>query len=352
MRLSADAAGISEAAVLLMDGQVVAMPTETVYGLAAVATDTAAVAKIFAAKERPTFDPLIVHCRDAKDAFHYASEVPDVAARLAQAFWPGPMTLVLPKHADGPCAIDDLVTAGLSTVALRVPSHPVARDVLMRVNAPLAAPSANRFGHISPTSADHVLADLNGRIAAVLDGGETTLGLESTIVACVGDQVRVLRQGMVTSENIVAIDTGNAVVISDVAGDAAGAQPDGLENAPKAPGMMGRHYAPRKPMMFVQHGVQPDASQVSLLGQYALLGVQLDRCDPQLRSAADSQIDLSTTGDLVEAAARLFMSLRQLEAGQAQAIVALGVPNQGLGRAINDRLRRASHRNDTHASPS
>ena len=288
---------IDEAARLIAAGWPVAVPTETVYGLAADATSGAAVARIYEAKGRPSFNPLIVHVPDL-DAARRIAHFDPMAERLAAAHWPGPLTLVLPLREEA--GIASLVTAGLSTVALRVPAHPAMRALLEAAGRPLAAPSANASGRISPTRAEHVLASLGGRIALVLDGGPTALGLESTIVAVNGEGLRLLRPG--------PIDLGLAPTT-----------PGRIE----APGQLASHYAPAKP-------VRLDATEAA--ADEWLIGF----------GEVTGDASLSPSGDLVEAAARLFDALHQAEAASRARIAVAPIPETGLGAAINDRLRRAA----------
>jgi L-threonylcarbamoyladenylate synthase len=315
-RLSADSAGVARAADVLRAGGVVAFPTETVYGLGADATNAPAVAGIYEAKDRPRFNPLIAHVATTDAAEAQGSFDADARA-LAQAFWPGPLTLVVPV-ATG-CTVSDLARAGLDTVGLRVPSHPLGRDLLARVARPVAAPSANRSGRVSPTSAEHVLADLDGRIDAVLDGGPTQVGVESTIVACLGGAPRLLRSGGVTREAIARI-LGRPVAAAEAGGD-----------APIAPGMLASHYAPRARVRLDANAIAP--------GEAALcFGPTL----PAHAERAIALVNLSERGDLAEAAANLFGALRALDASGAAAIAVAPIPAHGLGEAINDRLRRAA----------
>ncbi|WP_375462844.1 L-threonylcarbamoyladenylate synthase [uncultured Methylobacterium sp.] len=316
-RLAADAAGVAEAARLLRAGDLVAFPTETVYGLGGDATDPAAVAKIFAAKARPRLNPLIAHLPDRAAALDRGA-FDDHAQRLAAAFWPGPLTLVVPATVrTDVCA---LARAGLSSVALRVPASGLARDLLAQVGRPVAGPSANASGRLSPTSADHVLADLAGRIAAVLDGGDAPVGVESTVVACLGGAPRLLRPGGITRAAIVA------VLGCDLAGDEA-ADPV----RPAGPGLLASHYAPRARLRLDARHVEP-GDAVLLFGADQPHG--LDR--------AGAVVNLSPRGDLAEAAARLFAALRALDASGAAVIAVATIPATGLGEAIMDRLRRAA----------
>ena len=313
-RLAPDGAGLERAAAILRAGGLVAFPTETVYGLGADATVARAVAGIYAAKDRPRFNPLIAHLPDAEGAAR-EGVFDEAAGRLAQAFWPGPLTLVVPA-APG-CTVSDLARAGLDTVALRVPAHPVAQDLLRRVGRPVAAPSANRSGHVSPTHAAHVLSDLAGRIHAVLDGGPTAVGVESTIVSCLGPP-RLLRPGGVPREAIEA---------------ALGRTLPGAEAGPLlAPGMLASHYAPRAPLRLGADRIEA--------GETALLFGPHD--PPGAEGAV--RLNLSPAGDLAEAAANLFSHLRALDAAGAAAIAVAPIPEQGLGEAIADRLRRAATR--------
>ncbi len=315
-RLAADAAGIAAAAALLASGGTVAFPTETVYGLGADATDAAAVAAIYAAKGRPSFNPLIAHVPDLAAALRHG--VFDAAAlRLARRFWPGPLTLVVPKASgSGVC---DLVTAGLDSLGLRVPDHPVARALLAACGRPVAAPSANRSGRVSPTEAAHVLGDLDGRIDAVLDGGATPVGVESTIVACLGGPPVLLRPGGVPREAIEA----------ELGGPLAAAVPD-ADDAPLAPGMLASHYAPRAGVRLDAASVSPDEA-VLLFGSFRPHGL-----------SGQTQLNLSPSGSVVEAAANLFGMLRRLDGAGATTIAVAPIPSAGLGEAIVDRLRRAA----------
>jgi len=304
---------IAAAAGCLRAGGFVAMPTETVYGLAADATSDAAVAGIFAAKGRPAFNPLIAHVLGIEAALELAIFGSD-AERLAQAFWPGPLTLVLPVVAA--CRVSLLARAGLDTLALRVPAHPVARRLIEAAGVPLAAPSANRSGRVSPTTAAHVLADLEGRIDWILDAGPSRHGLESTIVACL-DAPRLLRSGAVPREAIEA-------ALGGPLGSAAAPA-----KATNAPGQLDSHYAPRARVRLEAAEAQPDEAALDFAG--ALAG-----------GLALARLDLSPSGDLVEAASNLFAHLRALDASGARTIAAAPIPDRGLGAAINDRLRRAA----------
>jgi L-threonylcarbamoyladenylate synthase len=313
--LHADAAGVAEAAARLRAGGLVAMPTETVYGLAADATSDRAVASIYAAKKRPTFNPLIAHVPDLATARREA-HFDAYAERLANAFWPGALTLVAPATTD--CTVSALARAGLDSVALRLPSHPVAQALIKAAGVPLAAPSANISGHVSPTLAEHVLADLNGRVDIVLDAGPTQAGLESTIVACLSGKPRLLRHGAIAREAVEAV---LGFSMSDEAGDD--------ETAPRAPGMQSSHYAPNAMLQLEAREAAPNEAALDFSG--ALSG-----------SRAAMRLDLSPSGDLTEAAANLFAFLRRLDRSGARRIVVAPIPLEGLGAAINDRLRRAA----------
>jgi L-threonylcarbamoyladenylate synthase len=317
--LRADAASAAEAARVLAAGGLVAFPTETVYGLGADATNERAVARLYEAKGRPAFNPLIAHVVDRQAAQALAHFNGD-AERLAAAFWPGPLTLVLPKVPD--CPVADLAIAGLDTIAVRVPDHKVARAILNAFGKPIVAPSANRSGHVSPTKAEHVQADLSGRIDLIVDGGATPVGVESTIVACLGERV-LLRPGGVPR---AAIERALGHKLADAATEISGD-----EDAPLAPGMLASHYAPRTRLRLAVSHVEP--------------GEELLAFGPALAQGAErskKMLNLSTRGDLVEAAANLFSHLRALDAAGGSAIAVMPIPNEGLGEAINDRLARAA----------
>jgi L-threonylcarbamoyladenylate synthase len=316
--LPAGEAAARAAARCLRDGGLVAFPTETVYGLGADATNPAAIARLYQAKGRPAFNPLISHVGDLAAAreigrFNAAAE------RLAKAFWPGPLTLVLPRAAT--CKIADLATAGLETIAIRVPAHDVARAILRQFAGPVVAPSANLSGHVSPTTAVHVQSDLAGRIDLIVDGGAVAVGVESTIVGCF-EQPMLLRPGGLPREDVERV-LGRALVQPALDTDSDSAQP-------LAPGMLASHYAPR--------------TRVRLNAARVERGEALLAFGP-LAAAADDAVavmNLSARGDLNEAAANLFGYLRELDAKGARAIAVTPVPTHGLGEAINDRLRRAA----------
>ncbi len=304
------AQAIEAAAACLAAGGLVAFPTETVYGLGADAGNGEAIARLYAAKGRPSFNPLIAHVGSVEGARRLA-RFDAAAEKLAGAFWPGPLTLVLPKQPDG--GVADLALAGLDSVAVRVPAHPVAHALLAAFKGPVVAPSANRSGHVSPTSAAHVLADLRGRIDMVVDAGPCPVGVESTIVACLGEPT-LLRPGGLPREQIERV-LGQPLAIASVADD-----------APLAPGMLSSHYAPKAQLRLDADAARPDEALLAF-GPAPAAGVTLN---------------LSPRGDLIEAAANLFSHLRALDASGAQRIAVMKVPHEGLGEAINDRLARAA----------
>lgn len=304
--LRADAEGIAQAAQILRDGGLVALPTETVYGLAARADSAEAVANIYRAKGRPDFNPLIVHVASI-DAAAAIADMDERALQLADRYWPGPLTMVLPLRDEQEIAA--AVTAGLSTIGLRVPEHRAMQAVLETTGLPLAAPSANRSGSVSPTTAGHVLATLDGRIDAVLDGGPTGRGLESTIVALRDDgSWQLLRPGPIAEEELSAI-----------LGPSSGVKADRIE----APGQLARHYAPGKPVRLEAHKAQEDEFLIGF-------------------GSVGGHCTLSASGDLAEAASRLFACLHLAGAAEQSRIAVASIPNEGIGAAINDRLRRAA----------
>lgn len=317
--IPADAAGIAEAARLLRAGGLVALPTETVYGLACDATDPRAVANLYAAKGRPSFNPLIAHVPDLAAARHVGLLTP-AADTLARHFWPGPLTLVVPALEEATCA---LARAGLASVALRVPAHPVAQAVLTAAGRPIAAPSANRSGHVSPTTAAHVYADLDGRIDLILDAGPCSVGVESTILDCTGESPVMLRPGGLPREAIEAALKGS---LADRAAEGVA-----NDDAPLAPGMLASHYAPSVPVRLGAQEVLPGEALLTFAG-----------ARPSGSERAAVVRDLSPAGDLVEAAANLFAFLRDLDRVGACGIAVVPLPGHGLGEAIADRLRRAA----------
>ncbi len=324
---------VAEAARLLREGEIVALPTETVYGLAADAFNPAAVAKIFEAKERPSFDPLIVHIASRKDLARVAvvpPEMEQVVNQLTTAFWPGPLSLVLPKHPDVP----DLVTSGLPTVAVRQSAHPLFRAVGKELGNPLAAPSANRFGRISPTSASAVLKELEGRIPLVIDGGACSQGLESTIVSIELREgkkpiLRLLRAGPVTKEELQKF--GKVEKANERPGE-----------LPHAPGQLPGHYAPVTPFRLLENPQDFCAEPGKI---YGLLSYRGDDDSPWVRLHEWTRIEALSpgSGKLAEAAMRLFFVMRLLDESGVDEIIAEPVSETGLGVAIMDRLRRASH---------
>jgi L-threonylcarbamoyladenylate synthase len=317
--LAANEAAAAAAARCLRDGGLVAFPTETVYGLGADATNAGAIARLYEAKGRPSFNPLIAHLSDLAAAGRIA-RFDAAALALAKAFWPGPLTLVLPK-APG-CAVAELATAGLDTIAVRVPAHRIAREILRAFGGPVVAPSANLSGHVSPTTAAHVRNDLAGRIDLIIDGGAVEVGVESTIVGCF-DAPMLLRPGGVPRGEI-----------ERVLGRALAQPPDDADSdsgQPLAPGMLASHYAPRTKVRLNADSIEAGEALLAF-GPHVTSGVE----------AASPVMNLSPRGDLNEAAANLFGYLRALDARGARAIAVMPVPHHGLGEAINDRLRRAA----------
>jgi L-threonylcarbamoyladenylate synthase len=317
--LPASDAAVAAAARCLAEGGLVGFPTETVYGLGADATNPAAIARLYQAKGRPAFNPLIAHVGDLVAARRIGVFDAEATA-LAEAFWPGPLTLVLPRT--NGCAVADLATAGLDTVAIRVPAHPLARKILRAFSGPVAAPSANLSGRVSPTTAAHVFSDLAGRIDLIVDGGAVAVGVESTIVGCFdapmllrpgglprGEIERLLGRPLMQPPNDPGSDTGQ----------------------PLAPGMLTSHYAPRTPVRLDVVSVEAGEALLAF-GDDVVPGV----------AATTAKMNLSARGDLNEAAANLFGYLRALDLQSARAIAVMPVPHHGLGEAINDRLRRAA----------
>ncbi len=311
---------IGRAVAHLKRGEVVAIPTETVYGLAGNAYSEEAVARIFEVKNRPSFDPLIVHAAGMDRLEEVVADLPPRARKLAERFMPGPLTLLLPRHE----RIPDLVTAGSDLVAVRVPDHPMTQELLRRIPFPLAAPSANPFGYISPTTAAHVHRQLGEKVAYILDGGPCSVGLESTIVGFPDGEATVYRKGGIEIEAL-------EVVLGPVA-----VRPHSTSN-PQAPGMLASHYAPRVPLLI---GKIEDERRRRAGERLGLLSFQ----DTYPDHPPAWQVTLSPSGDLREAARALFGGLRQLDEQPIDRIIAELVPDRGLGRAINDRLRRAAVR--------
>jgi L-threonylcarbamoyladenylate synthase len=304
---------VGEAVWALASGDLVAFPTETVYGLGADARNGIAVAKIFAAKGRPSFNPLIAHVLSLEEA-QKAGTFDERAIKLGTAFWPGPLTLVVPCLAD--CAVHELARAGLPTVALRVPSHPVAQKLLDEFLAPIVAPSANPSGRISPTTAAHVAEDLGDKVAIILDAGRTEIGLESTVIACLpGEPVRLLRPGGIPRAEIERVLGEKLAEATD---------------AVQAPGMLAQHYAPRAKVRLEANEIAEGEAWLGF-GSAAPLG-----------GRGIAHLNLSPSGDLEEAAANLFAYLRELDALAPSSIAVAHIPSDGLGEAINDRLKRAA----------
>jgi len=318
-RLSSDPSGFTEAGALLRAGKLVAFPTETVYGLGADATDGVAVAGIYAAKGRPSFNPLIIHVAALEQALMLADFNAD-ALRLAEAFWPGPLTIVVPCRGD--CPVSELALAGLYSIALRIPSAPEALALLKAAGKPIAAPSANRSGRVSPTTPEHVLDDLDGLIDAVVMGHSAKVGVESTIVSCLVHPPVMLRPGGLARETIEAELGCKLADRSPSEGDHA---------APLAPGLLLSHYAPRAQVRLNARTIEK--------GEAALLFCSVSV--PGLQQSVAS-LNLSPSGDLAEAAAALFGGLRMLDASGASSIAVVPIPSNGLGEAINDRLNRAA----------
>jgi L-threonylcarbamoyladenylate synthase len=316
----ADCASVEEAARRLRGGELVAFPTETVYGLGADASNSRAVARLFSAKGRPRFNPLICHVGQRSDAGRIAV-FDEPAERLAAAFWPGPLSLVLPKARS--CPVCELATAGLDTIAVRVPAHSVARALLHSFAGPVVAPSSNRSGHLSPTTAAHVLDDLGGRIDLILDGGIALFGIESTIIASFRGRVSLLRSGAIPRSDIEAALGRPLDVSPAVAGD--------RTRTPLSPGLLSSHYAPRAALRLAARSVSPDEALLAF-----------GSAQPPGTEHAKMLRNLSPRGDLVEAAANLFAHLRTLDASCPKQIAVVPIPPHGLGEAINDRLLRAA----------
>lgn len=311
---------IPQAKRILNAGELVAIPTETVYGLAGNALNPVAVASIFETKNRPSFDPLIIHVPSLVEAENYVNDIPAALRKLAEHFWPGPLTLLLPRKSN----IPDIVTSGLDRVAVRVPDHPLTLELLAQLDFPLAAPSANPFGYISPTSPKHVDAQLGEKISYILDGGKCKVGLESTIVGMEEDEVVVYRLGGLDISEIESI-VGKVIEKSHSSSN------------PQAPGLLESHYAPTKPFLL--------GNLETLIAEYQGKGIDfavlsLAQTFPAI--PAVNQIALSPQADLKEAATHLFAAMRTLDESNAVVILAELMPEEGLGKAINDRLRRAA----------
>jgi L-threonylcarbamoyladenylate synthase len=313
--LSVDQASIDDAARLIREGELVAFPTETVYGLGGDATNERAVAKIFEAKGRPQFNPLISHVLDAGEARRLV-EWSDIADKLAARFWPGPLTLVLPRTKGSPIAL--LATAGLDTAAIRAPAHPIAQALIRAAGRPIAAPSANRSGAVSPTRAEHVAESLGDRVTLILDGGPCEVGLESTVLDLTTAMPTLLRPGGATREAIEEVIGPVALSHAVPSGNA----------AHKSPGQLASHYAPARPVRLNATSVTADEGLLAF--------------GPQPPAGANQVLNLSVSGDLTEAAANLFAHLRALDQPANARIAVMPIPQTGLGLAINDRLRRAA----------
>jgi L-threonylcarbamoyladenylate synthase len=316
---------IELAARLLREGRLVAIPTETVYGLAANALQEDAVLKIFQAKNRPFFDPLIMHLPSQRELTKYVQYVPPKARQLAGAFWPGPLTLVLPKRRQVP----DLTTSGQPTVAVRVPAHPLTQQLLQQLDFPLAAPSANPFGYVSPTSARHVADQLGETVDYILDGGECQIGLESTIVGFAGDEPVIFRLGGLALEDIEKVVGPVHFRLN-------------LSSRPDAPGQLESHYAPATSLLI------GDVPELTAQLPEKKLGV-ISFCQDYKKELGQihRQWILSPSADLAEAAKNLFRMLREVDAAEVDVVLAERVPDTGIGRAINDRLQRAAAKRET-----
>jgi L-threonylcarbamoyladenylate synthase len=321
--VAAQADTITEAAAILKGGGLVAFPTETVYGLGANALDGRAVARIFEAKGRPHFNPVIVHVTDAAAAAKLAA-MDDAANALAAHFWPGPLTLILPRRAD--CPVSELCSAGLPTLAVRAPDHPVAQALLKAAGVPIAAPSANASGSLSPTTPAHVAESLGDAVDMILAGGACAVGLESTVLDLSGDAPLILRPGAI-----------GAAEISSVLGRDVGHDP-GDPHKPKSPGQLLRHYAPRAPLRLNAVDLEPGEALLAF-GSDRFMGIRGGGAATDLPEAA--RRNLSETGDLAEAASNLFRMLHELDRAGCRQIAVMSIPGQGLGIAINDRLKRA-----------
>lgn len=310
---------LEKAKAYLESGDVVAIPTETVYGLAGNALDNAAITQIFKVKNRPYFDPLIVHIASMDQLSTYCTQIPEKAEALANAFWPGPLTLLLPKKP----IIPDLITAGMDRVAIRIPNHPLTLALLSELDFPLAAPSANPFGYISPTSAQHVYDQLGDKIPYILDGGICGVGVESTIVGFDNGETVIYRLGGLSVEAIENV-IGKVIYNPDI------------ENNPAAPGMLKNHYAPRKPLYLTDN----IANLYEVHKKLKIAILSFNKLHISLHPT--EEIVLSTNSDTNEAAHNLFAAMRILDASEADIIIAEKVPETGLGAAINDRLQKAT----------
>jgi len=315
---------LQSAANLLKSGGLVAFPTETVYGLGANALSGSAVAKIFEAKGRPSFNPLISHVIDLETAEEYGVFSSD-ARKLAHYFWPGPLTMIVPRRGD--CEISELVTAGLNTIAIRVPAHKIGRQLLKACDFPIAAPSANTSGEVSPTAPAHVAESLKDKVEIILAGGTSQIGLESTVIDMSGGEPIILRPGSITPDEIAA------VLGRDIAIDS------GDHNAPKSPGQLLKHYAPRIPVRLNAIDLNPGEALLAF-GPTRFMGIKGGGAARNLPETALK--NLSETGDLYEAAGNLFAMLRALDLPENKGIAVMTIPDKGVGLAINDRLTRAA----------
>ena len=326
---------LAEAGEIIRGGGLVAFPTETVYGLGGNALDPDASARIYAAKGRPSDNPLIVHIADMSELAPLANEIPPMAKRLAGRWWPGPMTLIVKKSP----AVPRATTGGLETVAVRMPSHPVAAALIRAAGVPIAAPSANLSGRPSPTSASHVIEDLDGRVDMIIDGGNSDIGLESTIIDLTGEEPELLRPGFVTIEEIRAL-TGSAGV------DPAVFAPPSEDLRPKAPGMKYRHYAPKAPLTIVEGEAEAVAARIGgLCREAAASGKRCGViCSRQMAGRIDAPLIriLGEEGSADDAARSLFAALREMDEKEADLIYAESLPDEGLGMAVMNRLRKAA----------
>ncbi len=319
--MAAISKNVDQAIQFLQNGEVIAIPTETVYGLAGNAFDAAAVSQIFTIKNRPSFNPLITHTDDLQKVAHYVQNIPKSARKLAETFWPGPLTLLLNKTK----AIPDIVTAGSDQVAVRIPRHPVTLQLLGSLDFPLAAPSANPFGYVSPTRAEHVEEQLGNKIPFILDGGPCEIGIESTIVGFENEKTVVYRLGGISLEELVEVTGQEDLVVKN----------QNKDHSPQAPGMLSSHYAPGKKVII---GDLDDLIIRYHPEKIALISFK----DYYPQIPQQRQFILSSSGNLQEAAQRLFVALREMDKLSVNFILAELVPDYGLGRAINDRLLRAS----------
>ena len=324
--LSTSSEHLGKAAQLLSEGHTVALPTETVYGLGADATNGSAVAQIFTAKERPQFNPLICHVDSIKMAEVYA-DFSDTAHIIAQNFWPGPLTLILPLKENS--AIHPLVTAGLKTVGIRMPKHNVMVDIITRLGKPIAAPSANTSGKLSPTTPQHVIESLDDNLDYIVTGGKSTIGLESTILDLTSDTPCLLRAGYITQEDI---ETLVGPIDSNIH--------NSNDTTPQSPGQLLKHYAPKSPLRLNAVDMNPGEALLGF-GSTKFMGI---KGGGSVKDLPDRHyLNLSETGDLIEAASNLFSMLHSLDTVGAHTIAVMNIPDTGIGQAINDRLKRAAN---------